>query len=174
MGNTSDTSVSDDQLSPAVDYSMELDTYALSTAIYAERADGNILLLERAEGTAMAGTFFLPGGLVDPGENPWAAATRELREETGLEFSDTPQMVGCYPMFVYRRDFLQLTFRGRVDGEVAISGEHTGHRWVNPNDWVALFTPENIQAESAENPKIATLLAGIGDDLRRYLALVAQ
>jgi len=125
--------VSDDQLSPTVDYSIKIDTFALSTAVYAEQADGHVLLLQRAEGTAMAGTYFLPGGIVDPGETPWEAATRELQEETGLQFSAPPRMVGCYPMFIYRRDFLQLTFRGPVDGEVVISGEHTDHRWVNPH-----------------------------------------
>ncbi|MCP4967040.1 MAG: NUDIX hydrolase [bacterium] len=164
--------MSDDQLSPDVDYSMRIDTFALATATYAERADGNILLLQRAEGTAMAGTYFLPGGIVDPGETPWEAAPRELEEETGLKFSDTPQMVGCYPMYLYRRDFLQLTFRGPISGDVVISGEHTDHRWVNPHEWTERFTPENIEAESGGHPKIAMLLEGIGDDLRRYLALI--
>lgn len=164
--------MSDDQLSPDVDYSMKINTFALATAIYAERADGRILLLQRAEGTAMAGTYFLPGGIVDPGETPWEAAPRELEEETGMTFSGTPQMVGCYPMFLYRRDFLQLTFRGPVDGEVVISGEHTNHRWVDPHEWAEQFTPESVEALSGGHPKIAMLLTGIGEDLRRYLALV--
>ena len=153
---------------------MKIDTFALATAVYAERADGHILLLERAEGTAMAGTYFLPGGIVDPGETPWEAAPRELQEETGLTFANAPQMVGCYPMFLYRRDFLQLTFRGRVDGDVTISGEHTNHRWVDPHDWLKLFTPERVETVAGGNPKIAMLLSGIGDDLRRYLDLVGN
>lgn len=153
---------------------MKIDTFALAVAVYAERSDGHILLLERAEGTAMAGTYFLPGGIVDPGETPWEAAPRELQEETGLTFADGPQMVGCYPMFLYRRDFLQLTFRGRVDGDVVISGEHTNHRWIDPREWLDGFTPENIDVLAGGHPKIATLLTGIGDDLRRYLDLVGD
>ena len=46
--------------------------YALAAVVYAER-DGQILLLKRAAGSALAGQWFLPGGAVDPGELPEAA-----------------------------------------------------------------------------------------------------
>ncbi len=164
--------VSDDPLSPPIESPIELDTYVLSTAIYAERADGHILLLQRAEGTAMAGTFFLPGGIVDPGETPWDAAERELREESGLGFVGQPQMVGCYPIFVYGSDFLQLTFRGSVGGELATSHEHTNHRWMDPREWAAGFDPAGIESLSAGSPNIASMLRGIADDAARYLAIV--
>ena len=166
--------MSDEQLSPEFETSIELDSYALSASVYAERSDGQILLLKRAEGTAMAGFYFLPGGLVDPGETPWEAASRELREESGLEFSQPPAMVGCYPMFVYGREFLQLTFRGPVDGDLGTSDEHTDHRWVEPEEWAAMFTAEAIEAIAGDSVKVRALLTGIGDDARRYLALLGR
>lgn len=54
--------------------------------------DGAILLLRRA-GTGMAdGHWAPPGGHLEPGETPRAAAVRETREETGLEL-DAGQLV---------------------------------------------------------------------------------
>ncbi|MCP3987832.1 MAG: NUDIX hydrolase [Actinomycetia bacterium] len=76
--------MSDDRLSPPIENPIELDRFALSTVVNGEREDGQIILLERAEGTAMAGLYLMPGGIVDPGEDPWTAAVPELEEETGF------------------------------------------------------------------------------------------
>ena len=164
--------MADDPLSPHIERPIELDRYALSTAIYAERDDGQILLMQRAEGTAMAGHFFMPGGVVDPGENPYVGAARELKEESGLDFVDEPTLVGVYPMWVYGQDFLQLSFRGRVAGEVVQSHEHTAHQWVDPRDMTALFTPETIAEFAGGDARVVALLRSIGDDLDRYLSLL--
>lgn len=160
-----------DPLSPPIENRRALDRYALSTVIYAERADGTILLLRRAEGTAMAGQFFMPGGIVDPGETPYEGAVRELREETGLGFSGPMTMVGCYPIWIYGQDFLQLSFRGPVEGEVTRSHEHTDHRWVDPTEMQGLFASDAIEAIAGGDDRIRALLAVVGDDLQRYLAL---
>jgi 8-oxo-dGTP diphosphatase len=45
---------------------------------------GRLLMIRRAHEPAM-GAWSLPGGRVEPGENPAQAAEREVREETGLE-----------------------------------------------------------------------------------------
>ncbi len=158
-------------MSPHVENPVELDTYALSTVVYAEDDEGRILLMQRAEGTAMAGQFFMPGGIVDPGETPDEGVVRELRAETGLEFVGEPTMVGCYPLWIYGRDFLQLSYRGRVTGSVVASHEHTDHRWVDPVEMRGLFTDEGIAAISGGDERIARLLTRIGVDLERYLAL---
>jgi 8-oxo-dGTP pyrophosphatase MutT (NUDIX family) len=162
-----------DPLDPPFETKLALPQFALSTVVYAERDDGAILLLRRAAGSAMAGLFFLPGGLVDPGEEPYEAAARELREESGLELDGPPQMVGCYPMWVYGHDMLQLSFRGRVRGDVdaVISNEHTAHRWIDPEAFAAQFTDEAVAALAGADDRIARLLTHIGTDARRYLSL---
>jgi ADP-ribose pyrophosphatase YjhB (NUDIX family) len=46
--------------------------------------DGRLLLVQRARPPA-AGTWSLPGGRVERGEDDAAAVIREVREETGLD-----------------------------------------------------------------------------------------
>lgn len=50
------------------------------------------VLLVRINYGKFKGSWILPGGRVDPGEHPAAAAVREVREETGLEARVTGQL----------------------------------------------------------------------------------
>jgi len=55
-----------------------------------------ILLLRRAQTGFMDGFWTLPGGHVEPGELPMAAAQRECQEETGVSVS-RPQPICVLP-----------------------------------------------------------------------------
>jgi 8-oxo-dGTP diphosphatase len=46
---------------------------------------GRVLLSQRKPGTHLAGSWELPGGKVEPDEDPKDALVRELREELGVE-----------------------------------------------------------------------------------------
>lgn len=146
--------------------------YALSTVVYAERGD-EILLLKRGEGSALAGEWFLPGGMVERDEDPDEGARRELFEESGLEIDGDLEMIGCYRMFIYGHDVLQLSYRGTVsEHTVALSHEHTGAQWVKPADMRALLTDEVIDGIARDDERIIVLLHRIRADLDRYLARV--
>jgi 8-oxo-dGTP diphosphatase len=148
--------------------------YALSTVVYAERGD-EILLLQRAEGSAMAGQWFLPGGFVEPGELPEEGARRELFEEGGVHIEGELEIVGCYPMYIYGHDTLQVSYRGRVaDGDVTISHEHDGARWARAADMRALLTDDVITEMAGGRDDVACLLGHIRTDLDRYLARIAR
>ena len=119
----------------------------------------------------MAGQWFLPGGFVEPGELPEEGARRELFEEGGVRIDGDLEIVGCSPMFVYGYDMLQISYRGRVAaGDVTISHEHDGARWVKAADMRALLTDEVIEEMAGDSEDVARLLGHIRTDLDRYLA----
>jgi 8-oxo-dGTP pyrophosphatase MutT (NUDIX family) len=162
--------VSDDLLG-ATDDEFVPAWYALSALVYAER-DGKILLLKRAEGTALAGQWYLPGGAADPGEFPEDAARRELFEECGLRIDGELELVGVYPMFVYGNDSLSVSYRGRVvDGEIALSHEHDGAQWVDAAEMRLLLTDEVIDSIAKGDEQVRSLVQQIRIDLDRYLRL---
>jgi 8-oxo-dGTP pyrophosphatase MutT (NUDIX family) len=145
--------------------------YALSAVVYAERGD-EILLLKRAEGSALAGQWYIPGGMVEHGELPEEGARRELLEESGLEIGGELEIIGCYPMRVYGHDVLQISYRGRVaDGaDAVISHEHDGLRWTKASDMRALLSDEVIEKISGGRDDVRSILQHISIDLDRYLA----
>jgi 8-oxo-dGTP pyrophosphatase MutT (NUDIX family) len=143
--------------------------------VYAERGD-EILLLKRAEGSALAGQYFLPGGLVEPGELPEDGARRELAEEAGIEIDGELELVGCYPMHVYGYDMLQISYRGTVaaDAAVTISHEHDDQQWVKAVDMRALLTDEVIESIAGGDERVLHLVRGVRTDLDRYLRRIAR
>ena len=72
--------------------------HRLRPGVYAViRRAGGILLTVQADGTA-APELQLPGGGVDPGEQPLAALHREVLEETGWRIA-APRRVGAFRHF---------------------------------------------------------------------------
>jgi 8-oxo-dGTP diphosphatase len=152
---------------------LDVPLYGLSAVVYAERGD-EILLLKRAGG-ALAGQWFLPGGAVERGELPEEGARRELVEESGLDIEGELELVGAYPIWVYGGDCLQLSYRGRLrDGDVVVSHEHDGARWVDPVTMRADLTDEVIDALAAGNERVGALVRHIRTDLDRYLARIGR
>ena len=101
--------------------------------------DGRVLIAQRPEGKQMAGLWEFPGGKVEPGERPEAALIRELREELGIEVSQS-----CLAPFVFASHayesfhlLMPLYLCRRWEGTV-VAREHAALKWVRPNqlsDW---------------------------------------
>lgn len=97
--------------------------------------DHQLLMVRRADGIYMGGTWQLVTGALEPDETAWQAALREMQEETGLspvEFYRLSTLTNFYrpdndslntaPMFcaVVKNDAL-----------VTINAENSGFEWVN-------------------------------------------
>ncbi|MFI8504797.1 NUDIX hydrolase [Streptomyces sp. NPDC085524] len=98
-----------------------------------------MLLLRYGPGQEEAsGTWWLPGGMLDAGENPWPAARRELDEETGIVLDSEPclligidhraDVLGTGPVVDY---FFAARFpAGR---RIRLSAEHDRHAFHHPD-----------------------------------------
>ena len=52
-------------------------------------ADGRVLLAKRPQGKTLAGLWEFPGGKVEEGERPEEALIRELKEELGIDVTES-------------------------------------------------------------------------------------
>ncbi|GHB84527.1 hypothetical protein GCM10010347_64320 [Streptomyces cirratus] len=98
-----------------------------------------MLLLRYGPGQEDAsGTWWLPGGMVDEGENPWPAARREMLEETGITLDSKPCLIGID----HRTNVLgtgpvvDYFFAERlpVGQHIQLSPEHDQHAFHHPTD----------------------------------------
>jgi 8-oxo-dGTP diphosphatase len=102
------------------------------------RDSGGRLLLIRRANPPSEGLWSLPGGRVEPGESPAAAAAREVREETGLEVE-----VGTLLGSVEIGDYLVHDFAATVVGGELVAGDDASDaRWCSTADAALLpLTP---------------------------------
>lgn len=104
---------------------------AASAAIFRGK---EVLLIERGKG-ALKGFWSLPGGHIEPGETARAAASRELREETGVEAElaglvDIHEVIVHAPSGALRAHYLITVFCGRwLSGEPAAGGDAAAARF---------------------------------------------
>lgn len=120
-------------------------THAGLTADMFVLRDRRFLTLTRAAGRG-GGLDYLPGGIVDPGEDPLDAAVRETAEETGLAVERAQILrVWTYPT-PEGYETIHATFVAWSDhGDVVLSDEHTAHRWTTVDDYVARWCHPGLE-----------------------------
>lgn len=100
--------------------------------------DGKILLLHRQDHKPQGNVWGVPAGKVDSGEKLDEALVREVKEETGLEFS-LSDVVHFDSVFVTypEYDFMYHIFHTKLSEKrnVLISEhEHKAFTWVTPDE----------------------------------------
>lgn len=105
--------------------------------------DGRVLMAQRPEGKSMAGLWEFPGGKVEEGEAPESALVRELKEELGVDITESclaPLTFAshCYEKFqLFMPLYACRVWKGDPRG---VEGQNL--KWVYPADMPKLAMPE--------------------------------
>ncbi|MGY1577570.1 NUDIX hydrolase [Streptomyces sp. MN13] len=100
---------------------------------------GRLLMVRYGPDEPNAGHWWLPGGMLDHGEDPWTAARREALEETGVDIGHEPRLVGID----HRVDVLgtgpvlDCYFHGgtlAAGRRIRLSPEHDRYAFVPPDE----------------------------------------
>lgn len=119
----------------------------ISTGVAVVR-DKKVLMVRRASGDFLAGSFELPGGGVDEGESIEVGAIREVKEEAGLTVS---KVLGTFKGFDYSTDrkpkVRQVNFLVEVEpGEIALDpNEHDDFVWVDESNLDEVHMSESMR-----------------------------
>ena len=95
-----------------LNYSIEKNHLVEVAAAVLQRPDGSFLLAQRPPDKIWSGYWEFPGGKIEPGETPYHALVRELREELGIEVETAYPWVTrifAYPHATVRLNFFHVT-----------------------------------------------------------------
>ena len=90
---------------------------------------GRVLAARRRPGPARPGGWEFPGGKVEPGENPEAAAVREISEELGCVVEVTGWLDGQVPIGPPGTGMELLVATARLIEGDPVPHEHDAVRW---------------------------------------------
>lgn len=103
---------------------------------------GELLMAQRPEGKALAGVWELPGGKIEPDENPEEALARELKEELGIDVDRQDLEPMTFATYHYTTFHLLMPlylcqkWKGQPYG-----AEGQNVRWVRYDDLSDIATP---------------------------------
>lgn len=128
---------------------------------------GRFLVLTRGQGIG-EGVDYIPGGLVEAGEDPMDAAIRETKEECGLDLRDVVPLRTWSYSVPEGWETTHVTFVGYSDeGDIVLTPEHTAHRWVTPDEYIQ-------QTEAARHHERLPQFEGWFEQVRKSLDLVRE
>ena len=112
--------------------------------------DGKTLFLKRRGGLG-GGVWYLPGGIVEPGEDPADAAVRETFEESGLRCLEPRLLrVWGYPAQNAIDAYHATYIAQAAGGDVTLSIEHSDHRWMTPQEYAGRYCGAEAEAAAPQ------------------------
>ena len=124
----------------------------LVAAVALVDADGRVLIAQRPPGKSMAGLWEFPGGKVHDGETPERALVRELKEELGIDVTESCLGAFTFASHAYP-DFhlLMPLYLCRKWKGTMTAHHHSALKWVRPDKLADYEMPP------ADKPLVAML-----------------
>jgi 8-oxo-dGTP pyrophosphatase MutT (NUDIX family) len=132
--------------------------------------DGLILALQQAGSWRW---WEFPGGDVEPGEDPAAAAVRETYEETGLRIA-APALLRTWSYRDRRDDEVRSHAYAALapDGDVHLSAEHTAFAWMTVDEYEERYCGAKLAP--AAPPFARKFFAGMRENCALFRAWLAR
>ncbi len=117
----------------------------VAVAVVVVEARKLLALRRSANKDAGAGLWEVVAGRLHAGEDPLCAATRETREETGLEVQIVERPVDCYAAKRGDDPMTVIVYAALLaGGQFQRSAEHDDHRWTDLAGFEALGAPSRL------------------------------
>lgn len=109
---------------------------------------GRLLAARRSAPPELAGRWELPGGKVEPGEDPTRALVRELREELGIGAELLARVPGEWPL---KPGYVLRVWTARLlSGSPRPLEDHDELRWLGPDEiWSVDWLDQDVPAVKA-------------------------
>lgn len=122
--------------------------------------NGQFLFIKRSRNERnMAGKWVFPGGKVEHGEDAIQGLFRELKEETGLQFSDRVAFLSSY-YFLRKEDgssSIGLVFLvSSTNREIKMDDSIETYKWINPEE-IADYTFSYKDITDFDNQTMVTI-----------------
>lgn len=113
-------------------------TLQVGVKVFLRNGENKILLLKRSEEKygKTQGSWDIVGGRIDPGTSLLENLKREVREETGLEITSVPALIGAQDIIPNdERHIVRLTYTASTRGEPVLDlQENTEYKWVDVSE----------------------------------------
>lgn len=103
---------------------------------FLKNKDGKYLLVRRAPENRhlVNGIWDVVGGRIEPGTDLIANLAREIKEETGLALTSSPQLFLAQDIIRADKHVIRLNYLSTADGEVKLSPEHDAFLWLTRDE----------------------------------------
>ncbi|MDH4283227.1 MAG: NUDIX domain-containing protein [Myxococcales bacterium] len=117
----------------------------IAVSVWVFRGDRVLCMRRAATEEAAPGLWEAVSGRVQAGEDPVAAAAREVIEETRLRVRVQPRPLTAYAALRRGEPMTVIVFRAEhQEGQVVLSEEHDASRWCSLTELTELGVPEQL------------------------------